>query len=368
MTNPTGAALTDYNLTWLLTLLCIPGMGPVRARQLIQKVGPNGPALFAYVLSMGAKYPSLLTQARALAHEHLAQCSQFAVSLLPYWHPSYPSSLFALPDYPLIIYYKGSLKFLNPPGIALVGTRSPSPTGVRVTQEMARCLSQINLTVISGLAAGIDTAAHTGSLNAFGSTLAVLGSGLGKPYPRQNHDLFQTLVKKGLVLSEYPPLTQPLAHQFVRRNRLIAALSKAVFVLESRLSGGALATAGWANRLNLPLLAFPGHPEVHTSSGPRELIKLGAQSINTPAQLINFVQTQILPPQIKHSKSSPTHHFNNYFSHLDKHSTSQNKNQMDPLYPPDPSYLSRLQFAQGAQRHTQSAKTPSTKPASSNTD
>lgn len=332
MTKQADAARTENAPPWLLSLLCLPGMGPVRARQLLESTGCNSSAVYSHILKyskatsaptttdyptcLSFKFPmqtamsarlqqfqaspkteylkhvqnlsgqDLLNWALGQAHQQLNTCASLGIRALPYWHPDYPTNLKRLPDYPLVLYTCGNTHLLNRPAIAIVGTRSPSPAGLKATQHFSQSLSSHGYVITSGLAHGIDTMAHLSAVKSKSSTIAVLGCGLDIAYPKQNKLLLSQIFNYGVAISEYPPQTLPLSHQFVRRNRLIASLSQGVVVVESQQKGGALITANWAKRLRIPLYAFAGLPHLPTSQGPLQLIREGACSVSSAKELL----------------------------------------------------------------------------------
>jgi DNA processing protein len=203
-----------------------------------------------------------------------------------FWTPAdddYPRLLLEIPDYPPILYYQGTIEKLEnqgvTPAIGMVGTRSPSDYGKKWTQKLTRCLTQAGFTIVSGLAAGIDTEAHQTCIKGGGRTIAVLGTGVDVTYPASNRHLAESMVKQGLLVSEYPAGTQPDRANFPRRNRIIAGLSRATLVIEAPQKSGALITARLANDYNRDVYALPGSLDNPRSRGCLELLTQGAQVI-----------------------------------------------------------------------------------------
>lgn len=210
-----------------------------------------------------------------------------------FWTPAeadYPQLLLEIPDYPPVLYYQGTVDRLENqgivPAIAIVGTRSPSDYGKRWTQKLSTHLTQAGFTLVSGLAAGIDTAAHHACLKAGGRTIAVLGTGVDVTYPYSNRSLAQSIGKQGLLVSEYAAGTQPDRANFPRRNRIIAGLSRATLVIEAPQKSGALITARLANDYNRDVYALPGSLDNPCSRGSLELLNQGAQVILGEAELL----------------------------------------------------------------------------------
>lgn len=220
--------------------------------------------------------------------------------LLTLADPDYPQSLMLTPDPPLMLYAMGQtqhLHWLSPPplqaprAVAIVGSRNPTPQGSLNAQDFAHSLSQAGLTVISGLALGIDTAAHKGAL-AGGTlanplhTVAVVGTGLDRVYPHQNHALAQHIAQQGLLLSEYPLNTPPVMANFPKRNRLIAGLSQGCLVVEAALRSGSLITAKQAVDMGKEVFAIPGSIHTTVAKGCHDLIKQGAKLVDSAQDIL----------------------------------------------------------------------------------
>jgi len=220
--------------------------------------------------------------------------------LLTLADPDYPQSLLLIPDPPLILYAMGQTQHLHwlspaplkaPRAVAIVGSRNPTPQGSLNAQEFAHSLAQAGLTVISGLALGIDTAAHQGAL-AGGTlanplhTVAVVGTGLDRVYPQQNHALAQHIAQQGLLLSEYPLNTPPVMANFPKRNRLIAGLSQGCLVVEAALRSGSLITAKQAVEMGKEVFAIPGSIHTTVAKGCHDLIKQGAKLVDSAQDIL----------------------------------------------------------------------------------
>jgi len=197
--------------------------------------------------------------------------------LLPFTHASYPKLLDALRDKPLALYVAGDLAALGAAQLAIVGSRNPTPQGSQTAFEMARDLAQRGLAITSGLACGIDTAAHRGALAAEGATLAVLGCGLDTVYPRGNRQLAQAVAEHGALVSEFALGAAPRREHFPRRNRIIAALCRGTLVVEAAPGSGSLISARIARHLGRKVFAVPGSIYNPLSRGCHELIKGGAR-------------------------------------------------------------------------------------------
>lgn len=210
--------------------------------------------------------------------------------------PDYPSLLWEIPDPPPVLYYRGPWRpnYLPTVTVGIVGTRRPSPYGRRWTQRLSRHLSQRQATIVSGMAAGVDTLAHQSCLDSGGQTIAVLGTGVDVVYPRDNAALYQRIVETGLILSEYPDGTPPDRGHFPRRNRIIAGLSHATLVTEAPERSGALITAYLANDYGRHVYALPDGLDNPTARGCLNLINRGAAMVmgedHLITDLLNAVQ------------------------------------------------------------------------------
>lgn len=200
--------------------------------------------------------------------------------------PEYPQQLKPYVDLPPILFGQGHLQSLSQPQIAIVGSRKPSPHGRQIAYDFAYYLSEQGFFITSGLAEGIDEAAHRGAL-CHDRTIAVVGSGLDNPYPRQNHSLQQQIAQgSGAVISEFLPGTKPLQHHFPRRNQIVSALSLGVVVAEAALKSGSLITAQAAAEQGKSIFAIPGHIYSEHHRGCHQLIREGATLIDHPEQII----------------------------------------------------------------------------------
>jgi DNA processing protein len=193
--------------------------------------------------------------------------------------PDYPCGLLNLADPPPLLFLRGRVELLGTPGVAVVGARRATARGRDVALRLGRALGAAGVPVVSGLARGVDGAAHHGALEAGGTTVAVLGSGAERAYPRSHERLFRGILEKGLVVSEFPPGTEPLPHHFPRRNRILAALSRAVVVVEAGRKSGALITVDHALDLGLDVYAVPGPIDVPSCEGSNRLLQDGARAI-----------------------------------------------------------------------------------------
>lgn len=199
----------------------------------------------------------------------------------------YPALLKELDDAPLVLYVKGSLLAVDQNALSVVGTRSATHYGYEAAYKLSYALAQQNVTIISGLAHGIDTAAHRGALKAGGRTIAILGCGIDQVYPAENRELAQEIVATGALVSEFPLGTAPEGRNFPRRNRIISGLALAVLVVEAPLGSGAIITAEIAGEQGRDVFAVPGNIFNKSSQGSNRLIQDGAKLVMTAADILD---------------------------------------------------------------------------------
>ena len=279
--------MTD-KLAWL-ALRGITGVGPVLFHRLLQAFG-NPAQIFQTPL---AALQAVRGVSAALAQsivgfrqwdrveEHLSRLKAFGAEILTLDDPRYPERLQEIPYPPPLIFVKGEIKPEDSLALALVGTRAASYYGAKTSRSLARDLAHRGVTVVSGLARGIDTAAHQGALEGGGRTLAVLGCGLDVVYPPENREFYSRIPESGALVTEYPLGTPPEAHNFPRRNRLISGLALGVLVVEAGLKSGANITAQCALEQDREVMAVPGNVTSELSAGPNGLIRDGARPIAT---------------------------------------------------------------------------------------
>jgi DNA processing protein len=208
------------------------------------------------------------------------------IELITYNDPRFPPLLKQIPDSPPFLYLKGDAEVLNSFCIAIVGTRRASFYGLKIATRLAISLAELGFSVVSGLARGVDTAAHKGSLQAQGKTIAVLGCGLDVIYPSENKKIYAEIEKNGAIISEFPLGTPPLAKNFPLRNRLISGLSLGVVVIEASLRSGSLITAKWALEQGREVFAVPGPIDGFHNKGTHALIKQGAKLVETVIDIL----------------------------------------------------------------------------------
>jgi len=203
------------------------------------------------------------------------------------WDPDYPQALRDISDPPALLYGCGVLP--EGPALAIVGTRNPTDFGRFFAEQLAEELAGAGMIIISGLARGIDTAAHRGTLSGGGKTVAVLGCGIDRVYPSENARLYHQIIEQGTILSEYPPGSEPLPGHFPGRNRIISGLSKGTLVIEASRDSGSLITAEFALEQGREVMAVPGGVDHKTSYGPNLLIKQGAHPITEATEILEVL-------------------------------------------------------------------------------
>jgi DNA processing protein len=199
----------------------------------------------------------------------------------------YPKSLLEIADPPPVFYCIGRCELLARPALAIVGSRNATPQGVADAQAFARALSAAGLTIISGLALGIDAAAHRGALDGEGSSIAVTGTGPDRVYPAGNRELAHDLAARGLIVSEFSPGTPPLPQNFPRRNRVVSGLARGVLVIEATISSGSLITARFAGEQGREVFAVPGSIHSPFSKGCHKLLRDGAKLVETAQDVLD---------------------------------------------------------------------------------
>jgi DNA processing protein len=286
----------DELAAWL-RLLETPALGRESARKLLAAFG--SPQTVIAATSAARREVVGPAQAKALEHEpdSLAALLQATLawlavdaaaprSAIPIGDPRYPRALLESPDPPLLLYAQGRVELLQAPAIAVVGSRNPTPQGSENAHAFARHLSQAGQTIVSGMALGVDAAAHTGALEGEASTVAVVGTGLDIVYPRRNLKLAHRIAEAGVIVSEYALGTPSMAANFPQRNRIIAGLASGTLVVEAALQSGSLITARLANEAGREVFAIPGSIHSPLSRGCHALIKQGAKLVETAADIL----------------------------------------------------------------------------------
>jgi DNA processing protein len=283
------AAYADSNQILWLALTLTPGLGPTRSRRLVEFFGRIDRVFSSSLTELeAAGLPAQSAQSLGtgrsvqLANEEIARAVAEDVRLVAFDDPAYPSRLRQIYDPPLVLYVRGNVAALSVPGIAVVGTRHPTPYGTGMAERLACDLATRGLVIFSGLARGVDTAAHRGAVAGKGKTVAMFGTGVDVLYPKENSRLSeQILASGGALVSEFPLGTFAAPQNFPIRNRIIGGISYGVLVVEAAEYSGTRITARCALEQNRDVYAVPGNVTNKNSWGPNTLIKQGAKLVAT---------------------------------------------------------------------------------------
>jgi DNA processing protein len=282
----------DPGLASWLQLTLTPGLGAAAIRGLLKQFGlPENilGATRAQLERIAGPEAAALLRPEGIApavERALRWAEEPGHGIVTFADAAYPAMLLQIPDPPPLLYATGRLELLARPSLAIVGSRNATAQGVRNAEQFAQAFSAVGLTIVSGLALGIDAAAHRGGLAAAGSTIAVLGTGVDVVYPRQNAALAQRIGESGLLISEFPLGTAGAAHHFPRRNRLISALAQGCLVVEAALASGSLITARTALEQGREVFAIPGSIHSPLSKGCHALIKQGAKLVESAEDVL----------------------------------------------------------------------------------
>ncbi|NIR52433.1 DNA-protecting protein DprA [candidate division KSB1 bacterium] len=283
----------------LLRLSAVPGIGPNKIRALIGRFGFSegifraAPKELSGLIDRKTAERLHESDDKAFAEKQIEAMHRHGVKLITFWHKEYPSQLKHIYDPPAYLFVKGCLTATDKFSVGVVGTRQPSNYGKLVTEKLTSDLARKGLTIVSGMAYGIDTIAHTSALNSGGRTLAILGSGLDVIYPSRNKALAERISSQGAVISEFPMGTKPDWQNFPRRNRIICGLSLGTLVVEAGAKSGALITAAMALEQNKEVFAVPGNIESPSSVGTNDLIKQGAKLVTSTEDIFEELEHQL---------------------------------------------------------------------------
>ena len=282
----------DASLKAWLALSLTQGLGGEGARRLLKEFGSPEGVFAAPSSSLKAVVKAgVATEiGKGIAHDLLTPTLSWLEDgnncIVTLADSDYPQALLNITDPPLLLYVKGRRDLLNHPALAIVGSRSATPQGINNAEAFAKSLSEAGLCIISGMAHGIDAAAHRGALRGQGSSIAVIGTGLDKIYPAANRDLAHALASQGTLISEFPLGTPPLAANFPRRNRIISGMSVGCLVVEASLQSGSLITARLALEQGRDVFAIPGSIHAPQSKGCHALLKQGAKLVETAQDIL----------------------------------------------------------------------------------
>ncbi len=298
-----------------LRLKLTPGVGDATARKLLAAFGlpidlftqPRtalaavaGSKLAEQLLIEPAGWRELCERTRAWLEDDARR------HLLTLGDANYPAELLQIEDPPLLLHLEGELDSIRHPlRLAMVGSRNPTPQGADHAHQFARALAEAGACIVSGLALGIDGAAHEGALEAGGCTLAVVGTGLDQVYPKKHQALARRIAGQGLLISEYPLGTPPLAPNFPKRNRIISGLSQGVLVVEAALQSGSLITARQAAEQGREVFAIPGSIHSPQSRGCHALIRQGAKLVESAQDILEALQGNVGKPPADAGREPP---------------------------------------------------------------
>lgn len=281
-----------------LTLALVRGLGPKLTRAVLNHFGSADRALQATVAqlqeipqvgaNLAAKFASEFRSVSIDAEWDLLQ--RHGVTAIPFTSPDYPSMLSSIDDAPPLLYLKGALTAADVRAVGIVGSRSCTPYGIRMAERLASGLATAGWTVVSGLALGIDGAAHRAALNAGGRTLAVLAGGLASIYPPDHVDLAQQVAAQGALITETPMTLRPQAGMFPARNRIISGLCRGVIIVEANARSGALITASHAAEQGREVFVVPGNADSAASAGCLSLLRKGARLVRSVDDVLEDLQ------------------------------------------------------------------------------
>jgi len=291
------------DLADVLRLALVPGVGPRTRKALLERFGSSAAVLRALpsqlreVPGVGPKLTARIAAAQEEipAEEAIATCREHGVSVVTDADPQYPRPLREIADPPAVLFMRGQWRPQDAIAVAIVGTRHATQYGLRQAERLAASLARAGLTIVSGLARGVDAAAHRGALDAGGRTIAVLGSGVLNVYPPEHAALAEEVAARGALVSESPPRAEPLAGVFPQRNRIISGLSLGVIVVEAGDQSGALITARHAMEQGREVFAVPGRIEDRTARGCHRLIRDGARLVQSPDDVLEELGPLVEP-------------------------------------------------------------------------
>ncbi|MEP4377676.1 MAG: DNA-processing protein DprA [Alphaproteobacteria bacterium] len=290
-----------------LRLIRTESIGPVTWRELMEHFGSAEDAIEAlpdFAGRAGKRNLNITTAADADAE--LARLDELNAQAVTLGEPDYPTALAAIDDAPPVIFVRGNTASLARTGIAIVGARNVSANGRRIAELLASELSaDPAVAIVSGLARGIDTAAHAGAISGNGTTIAVMAGGIDVVYPPENDDLYQNIIETGAIVSEMPPGLNPQARHFPRRNRIVSGLSLAVIVVEAAQRSGSLITARLAGEQGRAVLAVPGSPLDPRAFGANHLIREGAVLVRDAEDVLEAVRPMVSPATSHDEAVSP---------------------------------------------------------------
>lgn len=326
----------DTSLFSLLRLVRSEGIGPVTLKKALSRHGCPEDCVAAMEAAFKAGKSNRKIAAVSSIADELEKAEALGVQFLFAGYPDYPGQLAALEDAPPILTAIGNLSLLGRDNIGIVGARNCSAGGTKFTHKLAAELSEKGFVITSGLARGIDTAAHSASIE--GGTIACLAGGIDVIYPKENTGLYEQIQEKGLLLSEAPIGCKPVARHFPRRNRIISGLSKGVVLIEAAKRSGSLITARYAAEQGRDVFVVPGSPLDPRAQGGNALIKNGACLVDCAQDIIDELGTfQFIPAEPKASATTAP-----AGSSREKHFTQSPQDTLISFLSPTPVHIDEL--------------------------
>lgn len=317
LATPSSAPHSTAELRAWLALWRIPGAGPRTFADLLERFGSIAPVFElprAELERLGLR-PATIEALGAPpwddADADLRWLEGGNRHLLTWADSAYPATLRDAPGAPPLLFALGDPAWLQQPQLAIVGSRNPSAGGVQTAEQFAQHLAAAGLVITSGLALGIDTAAHCGALDGGGATVAVTATGLDRVYPARNRDLAHRIAEQGCLVSEFPPGTAVRSDQFPRRNRIISGLALGTLVVEASLRSGSLITARYALEQGREIFAIPGSIHNPLSKGCHALIRQGAKLTETIEDILEELRWQVAAPTAAEATAAPAHDLDN---------------------------------------------------------
>src|SRR5229473_1429049 len=290
----------DASLSWL-ALALTPGLASRLSARLLREFGSPDAIFRARLMELeGCNLPAPVVQAvfkkeafKRAEKELTATRNIDRCQLINWTEPEYPQTLLQIYDSPVLLYVRGDPQVLNLPSIAIVGTRRPTLYGTQMAERLGRDLAVRGLVIVSGMARGIDAIGHQGAMDAHGRAIGVLGTGIDVCYPKENKKLYEKVLERGAIISEFPLRTHPAPENFPVRNRIVAGMPLGVVVVEGAQYSGSLITARLAMEFGREVFGVPGNVTQPVSFAPNQLIKQGAKLVTCAEDVIEELSTPI---------------------------------------------------------------------------
>ncbi|MEH2930529.1 DNA-processing protein DprA [Candidatus Ventrimonas sp. KK005] len=305
--------MIEKEKTYLYWLCCCPHLGAVSIRKLyeyyhsFETIYNMEEREFTKNHLLKASQEKALQEWRShisLCKEEYAKLTQRQIRFVTPWDEDYPKQLLNIADYPMGLFVKGRLPVKDHPSVAIVGARGCSAYGSQLAEEFACTLAREQIQIISGMALGIDSASHWGAIKASGATFGILGCGVDICYPASNYNLYESIIRTGGILSEFPLKTNPKARNFPMRNRIISGLADAILVVEAKAKSGSLITAETGLEQGREIFAVPGRITDYLSAGCNQLIQQGAEIATSPGDILEYLGIKYKKQLIIHEKNA----------------------------------------------------------------